>query len=261
MCPQHRRDVIEIVKLLTAYSRKTQTTAPIVVSTQLVEAGVNLDFDVVFRAMAGIDSIAQAAGRCNREGKMPHRGEVYFFSAEENLGSLREITEAKRAGIDTLSALEADTTLTQPEKDPIGLKAVEEYFQRLYWSRASEMDSKRIIARLASPRRLEEGADIPFASIADDFQLIEKDAISILVPYGAEGKRLIAKLLKGGVLGLDEYRIAGRYSVQVFRDALPRLSSVVVESESGWFVLGNDRCYGETGLLGPDELSVEDYVV
>lgn len=106
---------------------------------------------------------------------MPHQGEVYFFTPEENLGSLREITEAKRAGIDTLSALDGDATLTQSEKYPIGLKAVEEYFQRLYWSRASEMDSKRVIARLASPRRLEEGADVPFATIANDFQLIEKD--------------------------------------------------------------------------------------
>ena len=261
MCPQHRKDVIEIVKLLASYCRKTGTKAPVVVSTQLVEAGVNLDFDVVFRAMAGIDSLAQAAGRCNREGRLPHIGEVYFFTAEENLGSLQEIIEAKRAGIDTLSVLDGDATLTQSEKYPIGLKAVEEYFQRLYWSRASEMDSKRIIARLVSPRKLEEGADVPFATIANDFQLIEKDTVSIVVPYGYEGKRLIGRLLKGGVMGLDDYRIANRYSVQVFRNALPRLSSIVVESAGGWLVLGNDRCYGETGLLGPDELSVEDYMV
>lgn len=261
MCPQHRKDVIEIVKLLTSYCRKTGTKAPVVISTQLVEAGVNLDFDVVFRAMAGIDSIAQAAGRCNREGMMSQLGEVYYFRAEENLRSLRDIAEAKLAGINTLSAIADNAALTQDEKDPIGLKAVEEYFQRLYWSRASEMDSKEIVSRLASPRRLEEGADVPFATIADEFQFIEKDTVSILVPYGEEGKSLADKLIKGGVLGLYEFRMAGRYSVQVFRNAFPQFASLVVETKSGWLVLADSKHYNETGLLGPNELSVEDYII
>lgn len=261
MCPQHRKDVIEIVKLLTSYCRKTGSKAPVVISTQLVEAGVNLDFDVVFRAMAGIDSIAQAAGRCNREGRMSHPGEVYLFRAEENLRSLRDISEAKRAGIDTLSALDGDAALTLSEKDPIGLKAVEEYFQRLYWSRASEMDAKGIVTRLASPRRLEEGADVPFATIADEFLFIEKDTATILVPYGEVGKSLTEKLIKGGMLGLDEYKTARRYSVQIFRDAFPQFEPLVVETKSGWLVLADSKYYNETGLMGPHELSVEDYIV
>lgn len=261
MCPLHRKDVIEIVKLLTSYCRKTGTKAPVVISTQLVEAGVNLDFDVVFRAMAGIDSIAQAAGRCNREGRMSHLGEVYYFRAEEDLRRLRDITEAKRAGIDTLSALDGDAEFTQAEKDPIGLKAVEEYFQRLYWSRALEMDTKEIITRLTSPRRLEEGAHVPFATIADDFRFIENNTISILVPYGEEGKTLAEKLIKGGALDLDDFRIASRYSVQVFRDSLSQFDSIIAPTKSGWLVLADCKHYNETGLLGPNELSVEDYIV
>jgi len=261
MCPQHRKDVIEIVKLLTSYSRKTGTKAPVVISTQLVEAGVNLDFDVVFRGMAGIDSIAQAAGRCNREGRMSHPGEVYYFRADEDLRRLRDITEAKRAGIDTLSALDGDAALTQAEKDPIGLKAVEEYFQRLYWSRASEMDAKEIIARLTSPRRLEEGADVPFATIADEFRFIENDTVSLLVPYGEEGKALADKLLKGWALGLNEYRMSSVYSVQIYRDSYPQFEPLVVKTKSGWLVLADSKHYNETGLLGPNELSVEDYIV
>ena len=261
MCPQHRKDVIEIIKLLTSYCRKTGTKAPIVISTQLVEAGVNLDFDVVFRAMAGIDSIAQAAGRCNREGRMLHPGEVYYFTAEENLRNLRDIAEAKRTGINTLSALAGDTALTQDEKDPIGLKAVAEYFQRLYWSRTSEMDTKGIITRLSSPRRLEEGADVPFATIADEFQFIEKDTISILVPYGEVGKSLAEKLIKGGMFALNEYKTASRYSVQIFRDSFPQFETLVVETKSGWLVLADGKYYNETGLMGPHELSVEDYIV
>lgn len=261
MCPQHRKDVIRIIKLLTAYSRKTETKAPIVISTQLVEAGVNLDFDIIFRAMAGIDSLAQAAGRCNREGKLPHAGEVYYFRAEEDLRYLRDITEAKRIGIDTLSALNDDAAHSEAEKDPIGLKAVEEYFQRLYWSRAFEMDAKGIITRLASPRRLEEGADVPFATIADEFQFIEDETVSILVPYGDEGKELTEKLIRGGTLSLTEYRTARRYSVQIFRNSLPQFASLIVETKCGWLVLSDGKYYNETGILGPNEHSVEDYIV
>ncbi|PKN68281.1 MAG: hypothetical protein CVU54_15475 [Deltaproteobacteria bacterium HGW-Deltaproteobacteria-12] len=261
MCPQHRKDVIEIIKLLTTYCRKTGTKAPIVISTQLVEAGVNLDFDVVFRAMAGIDSIAQAAGRCNREGKMSNPGQVYYFNAEENLRNLRDIAEAKRTGINTISALAGDAALTQAEKEPIGLKAVEEYFQRLYWSRSDEMDTKGIITRLVSPRRLEEGADVPFATISDEFHFIEKDAVSILVPYGDVGKLLCEKLIKGGMLGFDDYKTASRYSVQVFKDSLTKFKSIITTTKSGWLVLADAKHYNETGLIGPNELSVEDYIL
>lgn len=261
MCPQHRKDVIDIVKMLTSYHRKTGTKTPVVISTQLVEAGVNLDFDVVFRAMTGIDSIAQAAGRCNREGRMSTLGEVFYFYAEEDLRNLRDIAEAKRVGIDTLSALCSDVGLTQAEKDPIGLKAVEEYFQRLYWNRSSEMDAKDIIARLISPRKLKEGANVPFARIADEFRFIEKDTVSILVPYATQGKAFTKKLLKGEVLRLDEYRVARQYFVQVYRDSFPQFKPLVVETKSGWFVLADRKHYNETGLCGPNELSEEDYIV
>ncbi|OHB53652.1 MAG: hypothetical protein A2Y10_12990 [Planctomycetes bacterium GWF2_41_51] len=261
MCPQHRKDVIEIVKLLAFYGRKVKSKTPIVVSTQIVEAGVNLDFDVVFRAIAGIDSITQAAGRCNREGKMTQLGQVYFFEAEENLGDLRDIIESQRIAIDTLSALDSNIALTKTEKDPIGLKAIEEYFKRMYWSRASEMDSKDIIARLASPRKLEEGSDVAFTTISQDFRIIEKDTVSVIVPYGDEGKSLVKMLYQGDELGFDEYKLAGRYSVQVFKDSLPKFNSFIFKSKSGWLILINEKCYGETGLIGPDELSMEDYIV
>lgn len=261
MCPQHRKDVIEIVKLLTSYSRKIGSKAPVVISTQLVEAGVNLDFDVVFRAMAGIDSIAQAAGRCNREGRMPHPGEVYFFKSEEDLRQLPDILEAKRKGIDALSALDSDTALTQAEKDPIGLKAVEEYFHRLYWSQVNRMDEKKIISRIASERTLEGGADVPFSIIADEFRFIENDTVSIIVPYGNEGKSLCGKLIKGAFLGFTEHRIAGRYSVQIFKNSFPKFKPLLTSTKSGWLVLADSKHYNETGIWGPDELSEEDYIV
>lgn len=83
MCAQHRSDTIADIKQALLARRQAlaagQNSAPIrVISTQLVEAGVDIDFPVVYRALAGLDSIAQAAGRCNREGRLD-KGEVHVF--------------------------------------------------------------------------------------------------------------------------------------------------------------------------------------
>ena len=72
---------------------------------------------------------------------------------------------------------------------------------------------------------------------------------------------LTEKLIKGGMLGLDEYKIARRYSVQIFRDSFPQFAPLIVETKSGFLVLADSKHYNETGLLGPNELSVEDYIV
>src|SRR5262249_29085384 len=84
MCPKHRLKVINDVKAELAGNRdRRQSGKPVepvrLISTQLIEAGVDLDFPVVFRAAGGLDAIAQAAGRCNREGNLPHLGDVYVF--------------------------------------------------------------------------------------------------------------------------------------------------------------------------------------
>lgn len=80
MCGAHRKDVIAHIKERLKAKREGRDTRPLrVVSTQLVEAGVDIDFPVVYRALAGLDSIAQAAGRCNREGRMQGLGRVVVF--------------------------------------------------------------------------------------------------------------------------------------------------------------------------------------
>lgn len=81
MYPEHRRQVLDQVKTRLKGKKRC-----LVVSTSLVEAGVDLDFPVVFRAAAGLDSIAQAAGRCNREGKMEGLGQVFIYEPEKNRG-------------------------------------------------------------------------------------------------------------------------------------------------------------------------------
>ncbi len=78
MCPAHRTERIDVIKGKIKNDEKC-----IVVSTQLIEAGVNIDFPVVYREIAGLDSIAQAAGRCNRERKIKEGGKVYLFKPSD----------------------------------------------------------------------------------------------------------------------------------------------------------------------------------
>jgi CRISPR-associated endonuclease/helicase Cas3 len=265
MCPQHRKDVLALIRKLTIYGRKMSAYAPIVSSTQLVEAGVDLDFDVVFRSMAGIDSIAQAAGRCNREGDLsPCLGETIVYEAEEELGSLIDIIEAKRAGMGALSAIESEKSLSAEQKDALGLKAVEEYFERLYWSRRDEMDKEQIVSRLNSCRQVEYAADIPFADIAADFRLIKEDTVSVLVPYGARGKSLVSELKSFKTGCFPSHHMMSElqeYSVQVYRSALPLYQGIIEETSTGWLVVDSTVHYTEIGLNRPENLDVEDLIL
>lgn len=175
MCAQHRSDTIADIKLALLARRQAlaagQTPPPIrVVSTQLVEAGVDIDFPVVYRGLAGLDSIAQAAGRCNREGRLA-KGEVHVFVPPKPAppGLLRM---AERATTILWSAL-------PPEADPMGVERFSEYFRNLY--RDAELDEKGIRGFLRS-----QGPDfaVSFGRAAKEFRLIDKDeGATVFVRY------------------------------------------------------------------------------
>jgi CRISPR-associated endonuclease/helicase Cas3 len=175
MCAQHRSDTIADIKQALAARRQAlaagQNPAPIrVISTQLVEAGVDIDFPVVYRALAGLDSIAQAAGRCNREGRLD-KGEVHVFVPPKPAppGLLRM---AERATTILWSAL-------PPEADPMGVERFSEYFRNLY--RDAELDEKGICGFLRS-----QGPDfaVSFGLAAKEFRLIDKDeGATVFVRY------------------------------------------------------------------------------
>jgi CRISPR-associated endonuclease/helicase Cas3 len=178
MCPAHRSDTIAAIKDALAARRSAlergETASPVrVVSTQLVEAGVDLDFPVVFRAMAGLDAIAQAAGRCNREGRLDGKGQVHVFvpPTDPPPGLLRQAR-------DTCRNLWSGTD----ESDPIALNLFDPYFDRLYAD--ADLDRRDICAMLrANPQ-----VDIRFRDAADAFRLIDdKEGGTVIVRYPVEG--------------------------------------------------------------------------
>lgn len=232
MCGQHRSEIIERIK------RKLKNKEPVrVISTQLVEAGVDFDFPVVYRALAGLDSIAQAAGRCNREGKLSEHGKVIVFNAPRKapMGILRKA---------------ADTTcsiFTTHQKDPLDYSLYEKYFSELYW-KANSLDSKDIIS-LLSPDQIECG--IYFRTAAKKFRMID-DTLqkTILVRYG-EGERLI-NLLKSQGPDRRLMRKLQRYTVNVYNNDFERLlrQGAIEEVQPKIFALTTNSQYSkDTGLI------------
>jgi CRISPR-associated endonuclease/helicase Cas3 len=175
MCAQHRSDVIAEIK-----DKLTKGESVRLISTQLVEAGVDIDFPVVYRQIAGLDSIAQAMGRCNREGKLNalgKLGKVVVFNGIRKVpaGILRKASETARPML--------ERGLDNPA-DPAVFPG---YFSEFYW-KANSFDVKDIMKLLnPDPPHL----DIQFRSAAEAFNIIDgKNQRTILVRYG-EGKRLI----------------------------------------------------------------------
>ena len=172
MCATHRSEVIALVRRYLALYRAGSLHKPLwLVSTQLIEAGVDLDFPCVYRAMAGLDSIAQAAGRCNREGKLSF-GEVVVFRAEEGApnGSLKQgqdITEEMlKAGL---------------LGDPLSPSAFTEYFRR--FNGKGDVDKHGIATLLTAEASNENPLAIKFRTSAERFRLIDNQGVALVVPF------------------------------------------------------------------------------
>ncbi|MBT9609717.1 MAG: CRISPR-associated endonuclease Cas3'' [Aquabacterium sp.] len=222
MCAQHRSDVIAEIKAALVQRRAALSAglaaAPVrVVSTQLVEAGVDLDFPVVYRALAGLDSIAQAAGRCNREGKLPGLGEVHVFVPPTKAppGLLRQARETCK------------TLWSEGTDNPFALPLFERYFQKLYHD--ADLDAKGICeaVHLEADQR-ERTLAVRFKDASDNFRLIDDaDAATVLVRYRSPGaKEDINALI--GMLERDGpsrwlMRKLQRYGVTVYRYQLDKL--------------------------------------
>ncbi|WP_213194745.1 CRISPR-associated endonuclease Cas3'' [Desulfuromonas sp. AOP6] len=202
MYPEHRRRVLDHIRIRL----RTEPKLPCrVISTSLVEAGVDLDFPVVYRAMAGLDSIAQAAGRCNREGRLNDIGQlgrVYVYAPEKP----PRMPWLKRC------ATRAEETLrSHPGCDPLGLAPMRRYFELVY--DVEELDKKKIVRRL-NPHLTPE-LYFPFREVAQDFRFIEDESIGVIIPQEPEAEALVCRLYyaehSGTILRkLQQYSVAVR---------------------------------------------------
>ncbi|HPQ94897.1 MAG TPA: CRISPR-associated helicase/endonuclease Cas3, partial [Thiolinea sp.] len=182
MCAQHRSLVIDEIK------HKLKADEPVrVVSTQLVEAGVDMDFPVVYRAMAGLDSIAQAAGRCNREGLLPDKGKVVVFVPPKPARGV--LGKAAESGISMLSACAGQTLEALPPQ------LFTQYFDQFY-NQLNTLDKAGINELLMPDPQL---GDCQFRTAALKFRMIEKgDTHTVLVKFDKKAAELLQTLEKRG---------------------------------------------------------------
>lgn len=216
MVPRHRRAV-----LAKARAALNTPGAPArLVSTSLIEAGVDIDFPEVWRAMAGLDSIAQAAGRCNREGRLEGLGRVVVFEPADGKPP-REIALRWQA---------AEPVLAR-HADALGLDAVRDYFAELYFQSGEDpwtaFDRAKVAGRAGVLKALCDGApdlNIPFASVADAFRLIDETMETVIVPWRADEadddfERLVARiaaaLKERGRARRDDLRRLQHYGVSI----------------------------------------------
>lgn len=239
LCAEHRSNVIE--QIHQAISVKVKFVC---VSTPLIEAGVDLDFDCAFRFLAGIDSIIQTAGRCNREGKLidkngnPLKGKVFVLDcSEEKLGGLKEIIEFQKSALESFY-----------EKDFIDDSSADNYYLRKYFNVANKTDNLKYPVKLdfastnivellstniKAVKNFKHEVWQSFKSAAENFAVIEKNQISVLVPYG-EAEKIVGDIAKYSINEI--VKNYPRFFVNIYESGLKKFAGALGEKDGMLYI-------------------------
>lgn len=237
MYPVHRKYILAQIK-----ERLKNKEKCIVISTSLVEAGVDLDFQTVFRQISGIDSIIQAAGRCNREGKEKiSKSRVYVFS----LGGERKILgQGLQIGV--------AEGIVEEMQDFTSLNAIHSYFERLYNFKGESLDKKGILEMF-------QNGNFQFATAAREFKLIQENTKTVFIGKEEQAKEILRNIKQKGMTK-SLMRNAGQYSVNVYQRVfeqlvqMQKIRAVSEELKEDFFELTDLSLYDEdTGLCIEEE--------
>lgn len=242
MCGMHRSQVIGEIKARLLRGEPTR-----VVSTQLVEAGVDVDFPVVFRAVSGLDSIAQAGGRCNREG-LRDTGLVYVFTPPSRIpaGYLRQ---AAGIGMRLLAQVH-DDALTQDDFTA--------FFRELYWLHGERLDGQGIVKLLENDREMRYS----FRTAARKFKIIDDTTQApVIVQYkNAElldqlerrgPERLLMRRLQRFVVNIPRRKLQRLVDDLAFREVYP---GIFVQTQGSLYHPELGLCPDRSAVYEPDEL-------
>ena len=226
MTPQDRKRVLDAVR-----ERLKERKPCRVVSTSLVEAGVDVDFPAVWREVAGLDSILQAAGRCNREGKRPAAESiVHIFHADGRIPRMLKLNVA------------AAESVLADYKDVNTRPAIHAYFQTLLWAKGdAALDEKNI---------LQSESSFAFRRTAEQFHLIDANTVTIYIPAKADAADIQA--LRDGQFSKALLRRLSRGAVNLYAQECSKLAeggAVELHADDGYAILLNEKLYSdECGL-------------
>ncbi len=253
MCAIHRRKVLDDIRQQLKAGNPCK-----VISTSLIEAGVDVDFPLVMRAEAGLDSVAQAAGRCNREGSRSKKeSETLIFISPEWKAP---------AELDQYAA-SMRHVLRSHEGDLLAPEAIKAYFEDVYWRKGDELDAKKL---LKLHRDHCTKLTFPFQTIANEYRIIESHMRPIIIAYNDEVEALIEKLRYAEFVGSTARKLQP-YLVQVPKQAFDalELADAIAPIQSDRFgdqfwELINRSLYSEDAGLNWDDpyfISSEELVI
>lgn len=243
MTPLHRSDVLGQIRQRLEYGKRC-----VVVSTQVVEAGVDVDFPVVYRELAGIDSLVQAAGRCNREGKGDAGLVRVFEYAVEG--------ERQKTGLWLEKMKDIARSLIKENDGQMSEDLVRPFFEVRYST--EDLDAKGLFSRLTDSDIFRKAfKSIPFEQVAIDYHIINEDTVPLFIPRGKEGHRELENLLAAENPAALSMRLQ-RHSVSVPRWLAKEYEQTKAFEAIGLFlVLREDRLQDfyrdDVGLVKPGE--------
>ena len=236
MYPNHRVRVLKEIRENLAADRPCR-----LIATSLVEAGIDFDFPIVYRELAGVDSVIQAAGRCNREGKRDLEDSittVFTLTAEKDIHLPGELKLPVKVAEE----------VARKYSDLSSLEAISDYFHRLYHYKGQGLDAKDIV------RQFEEGGKkflIPFAAIAKNFNLIENKTKTILIDLESEAEDIVNRI-KRGEYSRKLLREAGHYCINVYQQDFDKLcgAGLLEEIDKEFYILRKKEQYTmDMGLI------------
>jgi len=263
LCPAHRKELLSKIRERLDAKPKLPVLC---ISTQLIEAGVDVDFASVIRFLAGLDSIAQAAGRCNRNGRLPRATVHVVNPQQESIDMLHDIKEGRDKTLRVLSE-KGDLNLLDPD-------VMKLYFSYYFYKRADEMDypvsanqaarSDSLLSLLSNnhlnimktkPLQLRQS----FKTAGKIFQAIDAPTQAIIVPYG-EGRDIISQLC-ADPKPAKAYKLlkrAQQFSINIFPNVWQKLQKEqavypVQEGEAIYYL--DERYYSDSFGLFIEEVS------
>ena len=237
MCPAHRKETIAEIRAWLSEGVPCQ-----VVSTQIMEAGIDVDFPVGFRSMAGLDSIIQAAGRVNRENRRSEISELIVFEVDSEFvgrmpGYIRQGGDLTRQ-------------VFPQHSDPASLEAIAAYFERLYAVQGHDaLDVKKVLSHFGTG-----AVQFDFRSASEKFRLIEDSTLPVIIPYGDRARHLLGRLKESEYPGSLMRRLQ-LYTVNIYEREFLALEDLgLIDIYAGTYAVLNDASQysRKTGLTIPE---------